>query len=56
MEERSLKVSDFLLAFVCIVVVVFGGVNLKANSLKVHEFEAQGIELNIQGVLPHTKQ
>lgn len=45
-----------LLSFLWLAMIVFGGVNLKAESLKVNKFEAQGIEFNFHGVLPQTKQ
>lgn len=52
---RKLKNHHLLLALFCLVAFVLGNVNFKASSLKVSEFEAQGIELNIQGVIPHAK-
>nr|WP_318383537.1 hypothetical protein [uncultured Enterobacter sp.] len=45
-----------LLTVVLLAVIVLGGVSLKAQSLRVNKFEAQGIELNFQGVVPRTKQ
>ncbi|EPG3800638.1 hypothetical protein MKK01_26655 (plasmid) [Klebsiella variicola subsp. variicola] len=50
------SISTILLTVVLLAAIVFGGVSLKAQSLKVSKFEAQGLELNFQGVVPRTKQ
>lgn len=49
------SISSILLAVVVLAVLVFGGVSFKAQSLKVSKFEAQGLELNVQGVYPRIK-
>ncbi|EFH8163178.1 hypothetical protein L6019_RS23470 [Escherichia coli] len=48
--------QQLILAIAFLALLVFGGVNLKADSIKVYKFEAQKIEFQVQGVIPHTKQ
>ncbi|WP_164720203.1 hypothetical protein [Enterobacter hormaechei] len=52
----NVNLRDLLLSVIIIVALVFGGVQFKADSLKFKTFEAQGVEFNLQGVMPHTKQ
>lgn len=47
--------NSVLFAVVVLALLVFGGVNLKADSLKVKNFEAQKLELSVHGVYPRTK-
>lgn len=54
-EQPMKSISSILLAVVVLAVLVFGGVSFKAQSLKVSKFEAQGLELNVQGVYPRIK-
>jgi len=51
-----MKSKDVLLIVVLLAALIFGGVSLKAQSLKVSKFEAQGVELNFRGIVPYTKQ
>ncbi|EKI3096597.1 hypothetical protein PC510_003877 [Escherichia coli] len=48
--------NQLIFAIAFLALLVFGGVNLKADSIKVYKFEAQNIEFQVQGVIPHTKQ
>lgn len=50
------SIKTILLSVVLLIAIVIGGVSLKADSLKVSNFEAQGIELHFRGVVPQTKQ
>lgn len=48
--------QQLILAIAFLALLVFGGVSLKADSIKLNKFEAQNVELQVQGVIPHTKQ
>lgn len=54
--QMKAALQQLILAIAFLALLVFGGVNLKADSIKVYKFEAQKIEFQVQGVIPHTKQ